>query len=85
MKKFSAFLSEAERSFAAKEAEKLRLKHVGYGKYADASGNVTHFTKNGKLEKITGKEGGASTETPTNGEESNADGGVDQGTISITF
>ena len=31
MKKFSAFLSEAERSFAAKEAEKLRLKHVGYG------------------------------------------------------
>ena len=33
MKKFSAFLSEAERSFAAKEAEKLRLKHVGYGKY----------------------------------------------------
>ena len=49
MKKFSAFLSEAERSFAAKEAEKLRLKHVGYGKYADASGNVTHFTKNGKL------------------------------------
>ena len=85
MKKFSAFLSEAERSFAAKEAEKLRLKHVGYGKYADASGNVTHFTKNGKLEKITGQEGGASTETPVNGEESNADGGVDQGTISITF
>ena len=72
MKKFSAFLSEAERSFAAKEAEKLRLKHVGYGKYADASGNVTHFTKNGKLEKITGQEGGASTETPVNGEESNA-------------
>ena len=85
MKKFSAFLSEAERSFAAKEAEKLRLKHVGYGKYADASGNVTHFTKNGKLEKITGQEGGASTETPVNGEESNADGGVDQGSISITF
>ena len=26
MKKFSAFLSEAERSFAAKEAEKLRLR-----------------------------------------------------------
>ena len=85
MKKFSAFLSEAERSFAAQEAEKLRLKHVGYGKYADASGNVTHFTKNGKLEKITGKEGSASTETPVNGEESNADGGVDQGSISITF
>ncbi len=29
MKKFSAFLNEAERSFAAKEAEKLKLKHVG--------------------------------------------------------
>ena len=34
MKKFSAFLSEAERSFAARDAERLKLKHVGYGKYA---------------------------------------------------
>ena len=35
MKKFSAFLSEAERSWASKEAEKLSLSHVGYGKYAN--------------------------------------------------
>ena len=49
MKKFSAFLDEAARSFAAKAAEKLNLTHVGYGKYADAAGNVTHMSKDGKL------------------------------------
>ena len=53
MKKFNAFLIEAQRSFAAKAAEKLNLKHVGYGKYADPSGNVTHMSKDGKLVKIT--------------------------------
>ncbi|BCU96104.1 MAG: hypothetical protein CM15mV11_1790 [Caudoviricetes sp.] len=37
MKKFSAFLKEPK-SFAAQEAEKLNLKHVGYGKYADQTG-----------------------------------------------
>ena len=40
MKKFSAFLKEAQKSFAAQEAEKLNLKHVGYGKYADQTGKV---------------------------------------------
>ena len=40
MKNFSAFLVEAERSFAAKTAQKLNLTHVGYGKYADQKGNV---------------------------------------------
>jgi len=49
MKKFSAFLTEAEKSFAAKSAQTLKLKHVGYGRYADASGNVTHMSKDGKL------------------------------------
>ena len=29
MKKFSAFLSEAERSFAARDAERLRIKTCG--------------------------------------------------------
>ena len=87
MKKFSAFLSEAERSFAAKEAEKLKLKHVGYGKYADVNGNVTHFTKNGKLEKITAENGGGTDQTggDLSGGEENSDGGVDQGAIAITF
>ena len=85
MKKFSAFLTEAERSFAAKSAEKLKLKHIGYGRYADPSGNVTHMSKDGKLVRVDPK----NIEAPTqqNGEEETADGSgkVDQGTISITF
>ena len=56
MKKFSAFLKEAQKSFAAQEAEKLNLTHVGYGKYADQTGKVTHMSKDGKLTKLTAKE-----------------------------
>ena len=84
MKKFNAFLIEAQRSFAAKAAEKLNLKHVGYGKYADPSGNVTHMSKDGKLVKITKQN---SQETQQNGgeETEGGEGKVDQGTISITF
>ena len=84
MKKFNAFLIEAQRSFAAKEAEKLKLKHVGYGKYADLSGNVTHMSKDGKLIKITKQN---SQETQQNGgeETEGGEGKVDQGTISVTF
>ena len=85
MKSFSAFLTEAEKSFAAKSAEKLKLKHVGYGRYADPRGNVTHMSKDGKLVRVDPKD----IETPTqaNGEEETGDGSgkVDQGTISITF
>ena len=67
MKKFSAFLNEAERSFAAKSAEKLNLKHIGYGRYADPSGNVTHMSKDGKLVKLS--PGQDITPTQQNGEE----------------
>jgi hypothetical protein len=85
MKSFSAFLTEAEKSFAAKSAEKLKLRHVGYGRYADPRGNVTHMSKDGKLVRVDPKD----VETPTqaNGEEETGDGSgtVDQGTISITF
>jgi hypothetical protein len=85
MKKFSAFLTEAEKSFAAKAAQTLKLKHIGYGRYADASGNVTHMSKDGKLVKL--KPGEDTTPTQSNGEEETGDGtgAVDQGTISITF
>ena len=85
MKKFSAFLTEAEKSFAAKAAQTLKLKHIGYGRYADASGNVTHMSKDGKLVQL--KPGEDSTPTQSNGEEETGDGtgAVDQGTISITF
>ena len=73
MKKFSAFLNEAEKSFAAKSAEKLNLKHIGYGRYADASGNVTHMSKDGKLVKL---EPGSDTRRyrQQNGGEETADG-----------
>ena len=84
MKKFSAFLKEAQKSFAAQEAEKLNLKHVGYGKYADQSGKVTHMSQDGKLRKLTAKELAGGT---TNGGEETAggEGTVDQGSISVTF
>ena len=86
MKKFSAFLTEAEKSFAAKSAQTLKLKHVGYGRYADASGNVTHMSKDGKLIKVDPKNPDL-TPNQQNGEEETGDGSgaVDQGTISITF
>ena len=85
MKKFSAFLTEAERSFAAKSAEKLKLKHIGYGRYADPSGNVTHMSKDGKLVRVDPKNPEAPTQQ--NGEEETGDGSgkVDQGAVSITF
>ena len=86
MKKFSAFLIEAEKSQAAKAAKTLKLKHIGYGRYADASGNVTHMSKDGKLIKVDPKNPDT-TPTQQNGEEETGDGSgaVDQGTISITF
>lgn len=85
MKKFSAFLTEAEKSFAAKAAKALKLQHIGYGRYADAAGNVTHMSKDGKLVKV--EPGQDTTPTQSNGEEEtgSGEGKVDQGTISITF
>ena len=85
MKKFSAFLTEAERSFASKEAEKLKLKHVGYGKYADINGNVTHWSKDGKLTKISAQQAAASTQKNGGEETGSGEGQVDQGSISVTF
>ena len=85
MKKFSAFLNEAERSFASKSAETLKLKHIGYGRYADPSGNVTHMSKDGKLVRIT-KNNDPGPQQSAGGEETaDGEGAVDQGTISITF
>ena len=85
MKKFSAFLTEAERSFAAKSAEKLKLKHIGYGRYANERGEVTHMSKDGKLVRVDPQQAAAPTQA--NGEEETGDGSgkIDQGSISITF
>ena len=85
MKKFSSFLSEAEKSYAAKEAERLQLTHVGYGKYADVRGNVTHMSKAGKLIKLTGQEQGGQQQSGGAEDEKGDSDKVDQGEISITF
>jgi len=85
MKKFSAFLTEAERSFASKEAEKLKLKHVGYGKYADINGNVTHLSKDGKLVKVSAQQAATATQQNGGEETGSGEGQVDQGSISVTF
>ena len=85
MKKFSLFLAEAERTMAAKEAEKRNLRHVGYGKYADQAGNVTHMSKAGKLVRLTAAELAGGDATNGGEETTSGDGQVDQGSISITF
>ena len=85
MKKFSAFLIEAEKSQAAKAAQTLKLKHIGYGRYADPSGNVTHMSKDGKLVKITRNNDTTPTQSAGGEETADGEGKVDQGTISITF
>lgn len=65
MKKFSDFLTEAAKSKAAEEAAKLKLTHIGYGKYADKMGRVTHVSKNGVLVKLSkGDQASASAEDP---------------------
>jgi hypothetical protein len=84
MKKFSAFLSEAEKSFASKDAEKLGLKHVGYGNYADPSGNVTHKSVQGRLVKLSAAE--QQVKSNGSGEDTGeAQAPQDAGSISITF
>jgi len=85
MKSFSAFLTEAEKSHASKEAEKLQLKHIGYGRYADVRGNVTHMSKDGKLVKIDPKDLDTGAQQSGGEETASGEGKVDQGTISITF
>ena len=49
MKKFSTFITEAVKSSAAEQAKKLGLTHAGYGRWMDKQGNVTHYSKQGKL------------------------------------
>ena len=84
MKKFSAFLKEAKKSLAAQEAEKLQLTHVGYGKFADVRGNVTHMSKAGRLVKLSPQEvANQNGDAPP--EEEGGEGQSDQGPISITF
>ncbi|AFD02787.1 cytitidyltransferase [Synechococcus phage S-MbCM6] len=84
MKKFSAFLSEAKKSFAAQDAEKLGLKHVGYGNYADPAGNVTHRSVDGRLVKMSADEINKQQNGSTQ-DTGEAPAAEDQGSIAITF
>ncbi len=85
MKKFSNFLVEAEQSMAAKEAKIKKLTHVGYGKYADSQGNVTHMSKAGKLVPLSADEISKGDAVNGGEETGTGEGQVDQGSISITF
>jgi len=85
MKKFSSFLAEAARSQAASQAEKLQLTHVGYGKYADVRGNVTHMSQGGKLVKLDPSQVPSAKGSSGQEDEGGSEGKVDQGEVSITF
>lgn len=56
MKKFSDFLSEAEKNQAAKQAKMMGLVHQGYGYYGPREGEVTHRSRDGALAKLSSKE-----------------------------
>ena len=85
MKKFSSFLAEAQRSQAASQAEKLQLTHVGYGKYADVRGNVTHMSQGGKLIKLDPSDVPSARGSSGQEDEGGSKDKVDQGEVSITF
>ena len=85
MKKFSAFLTEAERSMASKEAQALRLSHVGYGKYANEQGKVTHMSKDGKLIKLTPQQSNAQQISGVEDDEGGNQEASTEGSIAITF
>lgn len=53
MKKFSAFLSEAQKNQAQKQAKALGLVHQGYGYYGTPQGDVTHRSRDGQLVQLS--------------------------------
>jgi len=52
MKSFSEFLSEAKVSKTREQAEKLKVHHVGRGRYANEMGQITYKSENGALKKL---------------------------------
>ena len=87
MKSYRDFLSEAKKSGAAAEAEKLGLVHVGYGKYANPRTKKVEYRSEGgmKLVKVGSKDAGMPTDHPA-APEQNAAKAADQGmSITLTF
>lgn len=93
MKKFSTFITEAVKSSAAEQAKKLGLNHVGYGKWADKQGNVTHYSAQGKLLPVADQQQPATQDAgqqqsqpaPQEPAVPEAPGEVSKGPITITF
>lgn len=89
MKSFSTFITEAKKTTAGQQAEKLGLSHVGWGKYADKSGRVTHFAQQGVLRPVAVKEPAAPAqaqqEAPPSEPEQQVDQPLDKGPVTITF
>ena len=87
MKNYKDFLSEAKKSGAAAEAEKLGLVHVGYGKYANPRTKKVEYRSEGgmKLVKVNPKDAGLPTDHPA-APEQDAAKAPDQGmSITLTF
>lgn len=87
MKSYRDFLSEAKKSGAAQEAEKLGLVHVGYGKYANPRTKKVEYRSEGgmKLVKVKPGDAGLPTDHPA-APEQDAAKAPDQGTtITLTF
>ena len=87
MRSYKDFLSEAKKSGASAEAEKLGLVHVGYGKYANPRTKKVEYRSEGgmKLVKVSPKDAGLPTDHPA-APEQDAAKSPDQGmSITLTF
>jgi hypothetical protein len=87
MKSYKHFLSEAKKSGAAAEAEKLGLVHVGYGKYANPRTKKVEYRSDGgmKLVKVSPKDAGLPTDHPAAPEQNPQKDAGAQMAITLTF
>ena len=87
MKNYKDFLSEAKKSGASAEAEKLGLVHVGYGKYANPRTKKVEYRSDGgmKLVKVSAKDAGLPTDHPAAPEEDPAKNPDQAMAITLTF
>ena len=89
MKSFSSFITEAKKTNAGQQAEKMGLTHVGWGKYADASGNVTHYADRGILKPVAQhpavQQAQAQQAEAPPSEPEQVDQPLDRGPITVTF
>lgn len=85
MKNLNQFISEASTS-TGEQAKKLGLVHVGYGRYANPRGEITHKSDNGKLVRVDPNS--ADAQLPGGTTDPNADSGADASApkkVTLTF